>query len=59
MFLASGGPPDVTLAITVLVAGALASGGANALNHFLDRDIDARMRRTRQPSGRRHAGPAP
>ncbi len=46
MFLASGGPPDVTLAITVLVAGALASGGANALNHFLDRDIDARMRRT-------------
>ncbi len=46
MFLASGGPPDVALAITVLVAGALASGGANALNHFLDRDIDARMRRT-------------
>ena len=46
MFLASGGPPDVTLAISVLVAGAMASGGANALNHFLDRDIDARMRRT-------------
>ncbi len=47
MFLASGGPPDVTLAIVVLTAGAMASGGANALNHFLDRDIDARMRRTR------------
>ena len=47
MFLASGGPPDVTLTIIVLSAGALASGGANALNHFLDRDIDARMRRTR------------
>ena len=47
MFLASGGPPDVGLAAVVLVAGALASGGANALNHFLDRDIDARMRRTR------------
>ena len=47
MFLASGGPPDVTLTIVVLSAGALASGGANALNHFLDRDIDARMRRTR------------
>ena len=46
MFLASGGPPDVTLAIAVLVAGAMASGGANALNHFLDRDIDARMLRT-------------
>ena len=46
MFLASGGPPDFSLAAVVLVAGALASGGANALNHFLDRDIDARMRRT-------------
>ena len=46
MFLASGGPPDAMLAVVVLVAGALASGGANALNHFLDRDIDARMRRT-------------
>ena len=47
MFLASGGPPDVTLTIVVLSAGALASAGANALNHFLDRDIDARMHRTR------------
>ena len=47
MFLASGGPPDVKLAIVVLGAGAMASGGANALNHLLDRDIDARMRRTR------------
>ena len=46
MFLASGGPPDPMLAIVVLGAGALASGGANALNHFLDRDIDTRMRRT-------------
>ena len=47
MFLASGGPPDLQLALVVAWAGALASGGANALNHFLDRDIDARMRRTR------------
>ena len=47
MFLASGGPPDLQLALVVAGAGALASGGANALNHFLDRDIDARMRRTR------------
>ncbi len=46
MFLAAQGPPDVALAIAVMVAGAMASGGANALNHFLDRDIDARMRRT-------------
>ena len=46
MFLASSGPPDAMLATIVLGAGALASGGANALNHFLDRDIDTRMRRT-------------
>ena len=46
MFLASNGAPDVYLALTVLGAGALASGGANALNHALDRDIDSRMRRT-------------
>ncbi len=46
MFLAAQGPPDVALAIAVMVAGAMASGGANALNHFLDRDIDAQMRRT-------------
>ena len=47
MFLASGGPPSLQLALVVLGAGALASGGANALNHFLDRDIDSKMRRTR------------
>ena len=46
MFLASRGPPDLTLLSLVLVAGALAAGGANALNHCLDRDIDARMSRT-------------
>ena len=47
MFLASGGLPSLQLALVVLGAGALASGGANALNHFLDRDIDSKMRRTR------------
>ena len=47
MFLASGGPPNLTLIVVVLGAGALASGGANSLNHFLDRDIDVRMRRTK------------
>ena len=46
MFLASGGPPDPLLAIVVVGAGAVASAGANALNHFLDRDIDSLMRRT-------------
>ena len=47
MFLASGGPPDAALAIVVLAGGAMASAGANAINQFLDRDIDSRMRRTR------------
>ena len=47
MFLAEGGAPKVSLAMLVLVGGALASGGANALNHYLDRDIDGRMARTR------------
>ena len=46
MFLAAGGPPDPLLAIVVVSAGAMASAGANALNHFLDRDIDSLMRRT-------------
>jgi protoheme IX farnesyltransferase len=46
MFLASRGAPDILLAFYVLLGGSLASGGANALNHFIDRDIDVLMRRT-------------
>ena len=43
----------------VMVAGALASAGSSALNHYYDRDIDARMGRTSSrpiPSGRMAAG---
>ena len=59
MFLASSGPPDFRLAAIVMLAGALASGGANALNHFLDRDIDARMRRTsRRPVAAQRVRPS-
>jgi len=47
MFLAARGAPDPWLALLVLGGGALASGGANALNHVLDRDIDELMQRTR------------
>ena len=58
MFLAAGGPPNFWLATVVLIAGALASGGANALNHFLDRDIDAQMHRTsRRPVAARRVSP--
>lgn len=46
MFVASKGAPDPLLTAVVLVGGALAAGGANALNHFLDRDIDQLMTRT-------------
>jgi len=46
MFLAQGGaPPLTTFALTTL-GGALAAGGANAINSYLDRDIDGRMNRT-------------
>ncbi len=39
----------------IIVAGALASAGSSALNHYYDRDIDQKMKRTSQrpiPSGR-------
>ena len=46
MFLAAGGvPPAGTLAATLL-GGAMAAGGANALNMWIDADIDAVMSRT-------------
>ena len=32
--------------MTVLIGGSLAAGGANSINHYLDRDIDAKMTRT-------------
>ncbi len=47
MFLAAQGLPSLTLLGLVWVGGALASGGANAINHLLDRDIDLIMSRTR------------
>ena len=46
MVLAAEGLPSAGLIATVLVGGALASGGASALNHWLDRDIDRKMART-------------
>jgi protoheme IX farnesyltransferase len=48
MFLAEQGVPPFGLLLTVLVGGAFASGGASALNHYFDRDIDELMRRTRR-----------
>ena len=53
MFVA--GNPDLLLVLLVLVGGYLMAGGANAVNMYMDRDIDDRMARTRLrpiPSGR-------
>ena len=47
MFMASQGAPDLSLMMMVMIGGALASGGAQALNNYLDRDIDEQMSRTR------------
>ena len=46
MFLAAQGVPPLSTALLVMLGGSLGAGGANALNHFFDRDIDMRMRRT-------------
>ena len=46
MFVAAGGVPDGWLLFWTMVGGYLAAGGANAINHYIDRDIDGRMRRT-------------
>jgi protoheme IX farnesyltransferase len=48
MAVAAQGMPDLWITIATLVGGSLAAGGANAINCFLDRDIDAVMRRTRR-----------
>jgi protoheme IX farnesyltransferase len=46
MFLAAGGFPELALVCWTLLGGTLAAGGANVLNCYLDRDIDAMMHRT-------------
>jgi protoheme IX farnesyltransferase len=48
MLLAAGGLPSPWLILATLAGGALAAGSANSINMYLDRDIDAIMRRTRQ-----------
>lgn len=48
MILAQGGFPSIWLILLTLVGGSLAAGGANTLNCYLDRDIDAVMNRTKR-----------
>jgi len=46
MLLAQRGLPPVRVLLVTLIAGAFAAGSANTINCYLDRDIDALMRRT-------------
>ncbi|WP_448317932.1 heme o synthase [Streptomyces sp. CO7] len=48
MFLAEQGVPDLSLVLLTCLGGYLSAGGANALNMWYDRDIDALMDRTSQ-----------
>jgi protoheme IX farnesyltransferase len=49
------GDPSLGLVLLTCLGGALSAGGAGAINHYYDRDIDATMSRTRSrpvPAGR-------
>jgi heme o synthase len=49
------GDPSIGLVVATCIGGYLSAGGAGAVNHYYDRDIDARMARTADrpvPSGR-------
>lgn len=53
--LAAGGPLPWLLVLHTLIGTALASGGASALNQYMERDVDGLMRRTQNrplPQGR-------
>jgi len=55
MTMEVAGDPKVSLVALTCVGGYLSAGGAGAINHYWDRDIDARMHRTANrpiPSGR-------
>jgi protoheme IX farnesyltransferase len=47
MLIAARGVPPFWLVAVTMLGGVLAAGGANALNCFIDRDIDVHMARTR------------
>ena len=48
MLVAQQGVPSFSLVLITLLGGVLTSGGANVINCYIDRDIDAVMSRTRK-----------
>ena len=46
MLLGAKEIPDLSIILTVLIAGSLASGGASSINQYLEHDIDTKMSRT-------------
>ncbi len=54
MILAAHGLPNLATVVATLVGGTLAAGSANALNCYVDRDIDEVMRRTGKRPLARH-----
>ncbi|KHK96868.1 protoheme IX farnesyltransferase [Microbacterium mangrovi] len=46
MFLAAGGLPNMLLVVATVIGGSLSAGSAAAFNMYIDRDIDAHMKRT-------------
>ena len=54
MFVADSSP-GIGVILLTMIGGYLAAGGAGAINHYIERDVDARMSRTARrplPSGR-------
>jgi protoheme IX farnesyltransferase len=57
--LAAGGAPDWHVVAHALIGSALVAAGASAVNQWLEREVDARMRRTQDrplPAGRLRPG---
>ena len=51
------GDPSPLLVLLTCVGGSLSAGGAGAINHYVDRDIDAQMSRTATGSAKITIGP--